>query len=101
MPFAPGNRNTKHFAKPDRPDIGRAKSSHLAFGTGVPHVCLVNEVAQLQVWVLLEKLVKTRGPGRVSLLRSNLTHGVKALDIAFQSVERQWTCHDKQPGRSR
>ena len=89
MYFASGNRDAKHFDDPDRFDIGRAKNPHMAFGKGGPHFCLGNYVAQLQVRVLLEEMAKrvarVEATGRVSLLRSNHIHGVKALDMAFWS----------------
>lgn len=89
MYFTSGNRDAAHFDAPDRFDIGREKNPHMAFGKGGPHFCLGNYVAQLQVRVLIEELAKRvariETTGRVAILRSNHIHGVKALDLAFQS----------------
>ncbi|MFD1344051.1 cytochrome P450 [Litorisediminicola beolgyonensis] len=88
--FTSGNRDKAHFDDPDRFDIGRETNPHMAFGKGGPHFCLGNYVAQLQVRVLIEELAqrvsRIETTGRVSLLRSNHIHGVKALDLALHSA---------------
>jgi cytochrome P450 len=90
MYFASGNRDQSKFDAPDRFEIDRARNPHMAFGKGGPHFCLGNYVAQLQVRVLIEELAKrvarVEATGRVSLLRSNHIHGVKALDLALHST---------------
>ncbi|WP_425074790.1 cytochrome P450 [Sagittula sp. S175] len=90
MYFTSGNRDDAHFDAPNRFDIGRERNPHMAFGKGGPHFCLGNYVAQLQVRVLIEELARRvariERTGRVSILRSNHIHGVKALDIALHSA---------------
>lgn len=45
---ASANRDERHWQNPDRFDIGRGKSKHLAFGLG-PHYCLGTWVARQQL----------------------------------------------------
>jgi cytochrome P450 len=83
MYYASGNRDEAHFEDPDRFIIDRAPNPHMAFGKGGPHFCLGNNVAQLQIRILLEEMSKRVAAfeltGPMDRLRSNHVHGVKRL----------------------
>ncbi len=53
-----GNRDERHFDRPDEYIIDREQvRSHLAFGLGI-HRCLGNRLAELQLRVLWEEILK-------------------------------------------
>lgn len=85
MYYVSGNRDETHFEDPDRFVIDRAPNLHIAFGKGGPHFCLGNNVAQLQIRILLEEMSKRIAAfelaGPMDRLRSNHVHGVKRLPI--------------------
>lgn len=87
MYFVSGNRDEQQFDEPDRFIIDRARNPHMAFGSGGPHFCLGNFVAQLQLRVLLEEMaLRVR---RVELcapperLRSNHVNAIKSQQLSF------------------
>ncbi|WP_181320656.1 cytochrome P450 [Saccharothrix carnea] len=51
------NRDPRHWAAPDRFDIRRRASAHLAFGTGI-HACVGAAIARLEAECLLSALVR-------------------------------------------
>ncbi|MHA3791825.1 cytochrome P450 [Sphingomonas sp. YL-JM2C] len=51
------NRDERHYADPDRFDIQRDASDHLAFGGGV-HRCIGGSLAMLEIGSVLEALVE-------------------------------------------
>ena len=91
MYYASGNRDEAHFEAPDRFIIDRAPNPHMAFGKGGPHFCLGNNVAQLQIRILLEEMSKRVAAfeltGPMDRLRSNHVHGVKRLPVRLIPVE--------------
>ena len=84
--FAAANRDARVFDDPDRFDLGRAASKHLAFGHG-PHFCLGSHLARVQMRCLFSTvLARTRWlepAGEPSYLRSNFQRGVKRLPLAW------------------
>ena len=58
MWYASGNRDTDRIDSPDDYQIGRdIKKAHLSFGFGI-HRCLGNRVAELQLTILWEEILK-------------------------------------------
>ncbi|GAA1891177.1 cytochrome P450 [Paeniglutamicibacter psychrophenolicus] len=56
LSFAAANRDPRRWENPDKFDLSRDPSGHLAFGMGV-HQCVGQHAARLQAACLLEKLV--------------------------------------------
>jgi cytochrome P450 len=81
------NRDPSRFADPDRLDVGRDASGHLAFGHGI-HYCLGAPLARLEGEVAFRALL-TRFPSLAlavpaSSLRwrpSSLIHGLESLPV--------------------
>ncbi len=55
--YASANRDERHFAEPDRFDVMRDATSHLAWGTGA-HLCAGMHLARIEMEVMLEALVE-------------------------------------------
>ncbi len=83
VPFFLGaaNRDPQVFADPDRFDMNRDASSHLAFSSGA-HLCLGAPLARLEVQLAIEGVL-TRMPG-LRLESQPRWHGV----IPFRGLER-------------
>ncbi len=83
------NRDPAHFPDPDRFDVTRPRSSHLAFGHGV-HQCLGQQLARIEMRIGLEELV-TRLPGlrlavpveEVPVKNEMLIYGLHALPVTW------------------
>jgi cytochrome P450 len=81
------NRDPERFADPDRLDVGRDASGHLAFGHGI-HYCLGAPLARLEGEVAIGSLL-ARFPGLslavpAASLRwrpSSLIHGLESLPV--------------------
>lgn len=54
--FASANRDHRHFPEPDRFDIDRGPSDHLAFGHGIHH-CLGAALARLEARIVTDTIV--------------------------------------------
>ena len=91
MYYASANRDEAHFEDPDCFIVDRAPNLHMAFGKGGPHFCLGNNVAQLQIRILLEEMSKRVAAfeltGPMDRLRSNHVHGVKRLPVRLIPAE--------------
>ena len=81
------NRDERKFPEPDRLDLERDASDHLAFGFST-HYCLGAELARLEAKVALEELLFScppfvGEPDRVERIRSILIRGPRALQLRF------------------
>jgi len=85
MWYASGNRDESVFDDPMRFDITRKPNDHVTFGKRGPHFCLGNQLARLEVKIMIEELLR-RGmtldfDGQVEYVRSNFIHGVKRFPV--------------------
>ncbi|MBF8186028.1 cytochrome P450 [Nonomuraea sp. K274] len=83
------NRDPRHWSDPDRLDVRRSRTSHLAFGHGV-HQCLGQQLARVEMQVGLGELF-TRLPNlrlavpadQVPLRNEMLIFGVHSLPVTW------------------
>ena len=82
--YPAANRDPRAFAEPDRLDLGRDPNPHLAFGGGA-HKCLGQHVAQIEIKVLLEELLRwtrdIRLAGDIDYMREAWMRGVFSLPV--------------------
>jgi cytochrome P450 len=90
MWYASANRDEAQWADPYRFDVARYRSAdaptQLGFGAG-QHFCLGSRLAELQLTILFEELLK-RYPdihvsGPVRRLRSNFISGIKEMPVRY------------------
>ncbi|HYJ74959.1 MAG TPA: cytochrome P450, partial [Kineosporiaceae bacterium] len=86
--FASANRDERVFDEPYRFDVLRRRVDHVAFGKGGPHFCLGNQLARLELRIMLEELVPRlpatlRRTGPVTRVRSNFVNGIKTFPVAL------------------
>ena len=85
MWFASGNRDEDVFENPYKIDVTRKNVDHMTFGKGSPHLCLGNNLARLEIRLLLEELLpridSIELAGDVKRVRSNFVNGVKKLPV--------------------
>jgi len=81
------NRDPSRFGDPDRLDLGRDTSGHLAFGHGI-HYCLGAPLARLEAEIAFSHLLARFGSMRLAVpagsLRwrpSTLIHGLESLPV--------------------
>ena len=85
--YASGNRDEEVFEEADRFLVTRDTTAHQTFGGGGRHFCLGNQLARLELRVMLEELLRRipdmeiAGPVRIS--RTNLFHNILELPVAF------------------
>ncbi|AGL16505.1 cytochrome P450 [Actinoplanes sp. N902-109] len=83
------NRDERRWPQPDRLDLTRPRTSHLAFGHGA-HLCLGQQLARVELRIGLAELV-TRLPGlrldaaasEISLREQMVVYGVHELPVAW------------------
>jgi hypothetical protein len=85
--FASANRDEKQFSDPDRFDLDRNPTGHLAFGHGI-HFCLGAALARLEARVAFETLFARCRDLRleadeVPMLDSTLLRGPSSLPLSF------------------
>jgi pimeloyl-[acyl-carrier protein] synthase len=84
--LAAANRDPEQFADPDRFDITRANSRHLAFGNHI-HYCAGAPLARLEgriaVETLMRRLPNLRLAGKVERESSLVLRGIRTLPLAF------------------
>jgi cytochrome P450 len=85
MWYASGNRDESIFGDPDVFDIRRTNNDHVTFGKGGPHFCLGNQLARLEVRIMIEELLRRdvhlELNGEVEHVRSNFIHGIKRFPV--------------------
>jgi cytochrome P450 len=84
------NRDERHFPLPDRFDIDRGPSRHLAFGQGI-HFCLGAPLARLEAMIALQAVL-SRLPGltltagsRLERMDSTIVYGLTGLPVSWQA----------------
>lgn len=89
MWFASGNRDESVFANPYALDVTRNPNDHVTFGKSGPHFCLGNNLARMEIRLMLETLLprirRIELAGDVTYVRSNFVHGIKKFPV------RVWT----------
>ena len=85
MWYISGNRDEQVFGSPDVFDITRSPNDHVTFGKGGPHFCLGNQLARLEVRIMIEELLRRdiglAFDGPVEYVRSNFIHGIKRFPV--------------------
>lgn len=79
------NRDERRFANPDRFDITRDASQHLAFGAGV-HRCVGGNLAMLEIAVVLDVLLQAVDGVEIHEMRradNAILRGFETLEISF------------------
>ncbi|MFC5818148.1 cytochrome P450 [Nonomuraea harbinensis] len=83
------NRDAQHWPDPDRLDVRRPRTPHLAFGHGV-HQCLGQQLARVEMQIGLRELI-TRLPGlrlavpaeKIPVRNEMLIFGVHSLPVTW------------------
>ena len=86
--YGSANRDERHYPDPERFDITRRPSDHLAFGRG-EHVCVGMHLARLEMGTLLDRLADrvTRFEAVSSEpLINNGLRGLEHLDVRVETV---------------
>lgn len=78
------NFDPEAFGNPRRLDLSRTVNPHLSFGRG-SHICIGKHIAELEIKVILEELLKRikdiRPAGEISYVKGHLTRGVYSLPV--------------------
>ncbi|MGP0029985.1 MAG: cytochrome P450 [Acidimicrobiales bacterium] len=87
--YPSANRDAAVFEDPDHFDIGRSPNPHLAFGFGA-HFCLGNQLARLELKVMVERLLARLPDLHLAVDRralprreANFISGIEAMPVAF------------------
>jgi cholest-4-en-3-one 26-monooxygenase len=85
--YSSANRDDEVFAEPYRFDAGRQPNPHVTFGGGGPHFCLGFSLAQLEIKILFEEVLRRlpdmEPAGPVERLRSNFINGIRHMPVRF------------------
>ncbi|WP_231750940.1 cytochrome P450 [Mycobacterium sp. NAZ190054] len=85
MFYPSANRDEKHFADPDRFDVGRTPNHHLAFGGGGTHFCLGANLARVEAHAMFGELVTRTAEleltGPVERVSSVLMNGIRSMPV--------------------
>jgi cytochrome P450 len=91
------NRDPARYAEPDRLDLGRDSSGHLAFGHGI-HYCLGAPLARMEAEIAFAGLLERFGSMTLAVpadsLRwrpSTLIHGLEALPVRLAPADSALT----------
>jgi cytochrome P450 len=89
LSLAAANRDPEHFPDPDRLDVGRGHTPHLAFGHGV-HQCLGQQLARVEMRIgfaaLLQRLpglALAVPPERIRMRDEMVIYGVEELPVTW------------------
>ncbi len=85
--FGAANRDERHWHEPERFDIGRDTTGHLAFGHGIHH-CLGAALARLETRVALEELLPVLGDYEVDTASARRVHSGNVR--GFASLPLRW-----------
>jgi cytochrome P450 family 142 subfamily A polypeptide 1 len=87
--YPSANRDEAVFADADRFDIGRNPNPHLAFGFGA-HFCLGNQLARLELRVMVERVLARLPDLRLAVDRAalprraaNFISGIEEMPVEF------------------
>jgi cholest-4-en-3-one 26-monooxygenase len=93
MQYVSANRDERAFDEPDRLDITREVSQHVAFGAGGPHFCLGASLARLEARIMFEAIVTrmeglevTEDPATLPRVHSNLIDGFARMPIRWDRI---------------
>lgn len=90
MWFGSANFDERHFPDPRAFDVHRKNVDHVSFGKGSPHFCLGNQLARLEIRIVIEELLarldRIELAGEPQMVRSNLVHGIKQLPVRVYPV---------------
>jgi 4-methoxybenzoate monooxygenase (O-demethylating) len=85
--LAAANRDPRHWAEPERFDIGRVTSGHVGFGFGI-HQCLGQMVARLEAEMVLNALIPRvtaiHLTGEPKRRLNNTLHAIAHLPVAVE-----------------
>ncbi len=92
--YPSANRDAAVFDDPDRFDITRSPNPHMAFGFGA-HFCLGNQLARLELKVMVERLLARLPDLHLAVDRSelprreaNFISGIESMPVAFTPTAR-------------
>ena len=93
--YPSANRDAAVFDDPDRFDITRSPNPHMAFGFGA-HFCLGNQLARLELKVMVERLLARVPDLRLAVDRSelprreaNFISGIESMPVEFTPTARR------------
>jgi len=93
MQYVSANRDERAFDEPDRLDITREVSQHVAFGAGGPHFCLGASLARLEARIMFEAIITrmeglevTEDPATLPRVHSNLIDGFARMPIRWDRI---------------
>lgn len=93
MFYTSANRDERAFPAPDRLDITRDTTQHVAFGAGGPHFCLGASLARLEARIMFEAILTrfdglevTADPASLPRVHSNLIDGFASMPITWTDV---------------
>ncbi|WKX68810.1 cytochrome P450 [Streptomyces sp. XD-27] len=89
LSLAAANRDPAHFNEPDRLDIHRSHSGHLALGHGI-HYCLGASLARLETEIALSALLKRFPRLRLGVPREELRHRPSIRARGLISLPVSW-----------
>ncbi|MEV6170881.1 cytochrome P450 [Streptomyces sp. NPDC051954] len=84
--YGSANRDERRYPDPERFDITRRPSDHLAFGRG-EHVCPGMHLARLEIGVLLERLADRVARFEIQESRPMINNGLRGLEYLQVTVE--------------